>query len=652
MTKNFIKKISNTIILTCMIQNFTTFCQCTTCGGTTSCGSCGQTQPICGNSLCVGYPFMLPRSQGRNSARELVASQEISNRYGLDSTNGFFSAAIEYQRSFCNQQIPRYFFGQDYVDCKNLYIQGSQVENRFEKAWLADYFGLPSDYCSKVSFCPLVQNIIIDLNFYIGLDKYAEGLYAKVVMPFAKTQTELCPSERIFNSGTNNAIAGYLSDSEISRENLSTSFLQFAGGCNAFGDVKEPLKYGLITNKKLTKAGLAELRGYLGYNFVTDPDYHFGINFQLSAPTGNRPCAKYLLEPMIGNGKHWEIGFGVTGSWIFHRSKTCDDKFLGFWVDATVTHLAKSCQCRSFDIKCKNNSRYMLLEKMGSNLEFLNIKNAQDDQIFAECQYQKVLVPAINWTTFNPMVRIDFQADIAAKIAFVKNSFSFDLGYDFWARTGERFSTDGCGINKPCYNMAIKGDAFVYGYYDIYNDAAPLNATQSQATIYSGKNYPAQAYGYNPKSNPEIDNPNPDGYLTYIGNEVVKSYDDTVNVNTSIKSSSEQSILIQNGQINLDDAPSSMTHKLFAYINYLNKNTERRWLPFIGLGAEVEITPNRCKIPDCDFSSCCCQNNQSTTNNNCCSPSCLRDFCCDMTCEKRMGICQWGVWIKGGASFD
>jgi hypothetical protein len=39
--------------------------------------------------------------------------------------------------------------------------------------WLADYFGLPCDYQSTVSFKPSISNVILDYSFYLGLYSWA-----------------------------------------------------------------------------------------------------------------------------------------------------------------------------------------------------------------------------------------------------------------------------------------------------------------------------------------------------------------------------------------------------------------------------------------------------------------------------------------------
>jgi len=619
----------------------------TTCcfPGASICSPCGETDKSCCIGICDGYPYLLTRPQGRNAARDLVGEQTFVHKCNTDERYSTASIAIEYQKSFWPDQISRFLFGDDFINCCNLHIQGSSVENRHPKAWLADYFGLPMDFDSKVTFCPKIQSVIADISVYTSLDNLSQGLYAKFDFPIVWTKWQLCPSEKICNRGITPFPAGYMAEEEIPRENLSSSFLQYMACGKPFGDMKEKLHYGRISRGALKKIRLAEARGSLGYNFVLDRDYHFGFFFQLSAPTGNKRCSKYLFEPIVGNGRHWEIGGGISGSWIFHRSRENENKYVGFWVDTTITHLCKTRECRSFDFICKPNSRYMLLEEMGTNLD--NIKTVtstsipKEENTVAEYQYKRNLVPAINWSTFKVDVRMDIQADIAIKLGFVKDEWSFDLGYNFWVMTGEKFELDCCTC-EPFYCYAVKGDSYLYGK-DTQTNMYPLSATQSLADIHNGKNYPPQSDL--PIENPRVDNPQ-----AAFADTTALSSISTSKINTSI-----QPILLERSNLNLGDSPTAMTHKIFAHISYAPLERETYWTPFIGIGGQVEFAKNRCKTchGKCNNGYCapiykpcdCSCNNEET-----CCYAC--DDCCDLSCDKRGGVSQWGIWLKCGLHFE
>jgi len=603
-------------------------------------------------------------------------------------------AALEYTRTFKPKQLANYFFGSDLVDGNSLLIQGSRVEERARccNAWLADYFGLPMDFNSKVSFCPRIHNVILDLNWYQGLDNWTEGLYFRLHFPVACTQWELRMSECIMNAGTEENgkyPCGYMGAEEVLLENLAPNFIQAISGCHTWGDMKCPIKYGIMSNCKLTLTKLADLRFTLGYNFVRKEDGHLGILLQFAAPTGNKPDPKYLFSPIVGNGKHWEFGGGITASWIFWRDEEKEDHHIGIWMDANITHLFERCQCRSFDLCCKPNSRYMLLEQVQTNTLIQGGPDAQDLTL-ANYQYAQNLIPAINWSTFNVDVKIDVQADLALKFAWTRENWSFDLGYNLWARTGEKFCQrccDDCCYTNNCCNVtccdtctsaiyAIKGDSYLYGFATEGGTAKPLSATQSCADIHTGKNFAAARAdtSVNAFLNPAIDNPQ----KAFDENNVaLADCTMTYTVNTSI-----QPILINKCDLALCKGPSAITHKLFLHANYAWKDKEDKddWIPFLGLGGEVEWAQgmsncccccdsncgsgcNSCNTNCCSSSCCdpCCNVTYACDpccNTSCCAPcgtscnSCCTDCCNDCCDKKRAGVSQWGVWIKGGVAFD
>ena len=68
-----------------------------------------------------------------------------------------------------------------------------------------------------------------------------------------------------------------------------------------------------------------------------------------AAPTGKRPKAEYLFEPMVGNGGHWEVGAAFTSHMLFWSSES-GESHAGGYLDVNVTHLLKAHQKRCFDL--------------------------------------------------------------------------------------------------------------------------------------------------------------------------------------------------------------------------------------------------------------------------------------------------------------
>ena len=607
----------------------------------------------CGNNCCGhdAYPYMQIRSQGRNAARQLVGVEQFINRYDMECTNGMFSVALEYQKSFRNKRLAGFLFGKDLVNCCDLFVQGSQVADRHAKAWMADYFGLPVDFDGKVRFCPKIQNVIVDLDLYLGLDEAKEGLYFRINAPIVWTKWQLCPSETVSVAGENGFVAGYMAEAAVERSAMPANFLTAMAGGATWGDMKTPMAYGKINKCDCTKTRLAEIDFTLGWNFRLEEDSHLGVFLYLGVPTGNKPCSKYLFEPIVGNGKHWELGAGFSGSWIFWRDCECEERYMGLWIDATIAHLFKKCQCRSFDFCNKPNSRYMLLEEMEKNDTDPKINDGATPAVDATYKYKKSLIPAVNWSTFNVDVKINVQADVALKLGWVRDNWELDLGYNLYARTGEKFCGDNCcndcddcdnccndnccGCDSTSGLYAIKGDAHVYGS-TAQDVVYPLSATQSEATIYSGKNGSTLPTLY---ANPGVDNAtdafsstDPLGSLVPVESEI----------NTSI-----QPVLVKRSDLNMSKSPSMVTHKLFLNLSYAWKDRDEceDWVPFIGIGGEVEFAQDTdCCCDDCNSCNSCC------TTKSCCDNGCCDNDCCD-NCRKA-GVSQWGIWVKGGVSFD
>ncbi|MFC1842656.1 hypothetical protein ACFLYU_03300 [Candidatus Dependentiae bacterium] len=587
---------------------------------------------------CCGYPFLGYRSQSANIARRIVGTQAEIHKYGMDDKYWSSYIALEYTRSFKPERILTDLLGLDACNC-NLIIQGSKVADRNSRAWLADYFGLPMDFESTICLEPVIQNFIIDLHYYAGLDNWKEGMFFRIYAPLVYTRWDLNMCEKVKTKGEMCFPKGYMSSCEIPRADLPQSFCEVMKGCTTFGDMTCPIKYGLMSPCKETDTRLADLRAELGCNFALKEDYHVGLAFHAAAPTGTRPKAYYLFEPMVGNGRHWELGISLTSSYIMWRGEK-EDKFLGVYFDAVLTHMFKACQTRSFDYLCKPNSRYALLEVMGPNDADIgrcdggccqgNNCCAADCNCLANYTYASKLVPAINTTTYCVDSKIDIQADLALKFAYYSNCWSFDLGYNFWVRTGEEFylreaCCSPCGKN----HLAFKGDAYLYGKYELNNIdyIVPLSATQSQADIHKGTNYPllpgekdatdACDTSVRASYNPRIDNPKK--AYSYVfpltdlyGCAIV---DDTPNVNTSI-----QPVVLNACDIDMYKGPKAYTHKIFAHINYKWNREEKDTNPYLGIGGEAEFGGD-CKCKD-----------------NCKNP--------------HLGVSQWGIWLKAGCSYE
>jgi len=652
-------------------------------------------------------PYYSARSQSVNAARELVGAGWNTNinlcdyeacninLCGCEGWNGIFSIIPEYSKTFRPYNISRCLLGctscfPPCPECTNacnpckdgnlraIHITGSQVESRGAGDWLADYFGLPTDYIGCVSFAPYIENFLVDLDFYLGMDAWVKGLFFRIHAPITHTRWDLdcceCMQESIIGcgryeqKGSNPHWPGYFSSTVVTptvgiiRDKLVFSFESFMCQCDVIRDaniVFNPICYARMCCQRLAKTGLSDIQMALGWNFFCNEDYHCGLSIRGSAPTGNRPEACYLFEPIIGNGKHWELGCGLTAHWNLWYGNSCNQEYesLGLYLDANITHMFKTKQCRTFDLCGMPLSRYMLAAKFGEPVNNLQAGPDGGPLAVPSKQFQGVYAPLANITTFAVDVSVGVQADIALLLQYCNDNFSYGIGYNFWAKSCEKIELN-CACPHPLEEntWALKGDAFMYGFtYDpttILTNPVALSATQNNATLCNGtNNWPDGSDGLAWAQNPGIDKKQP----AWNGNGDPLIIVDALTSTTAQVYTSKDPVFINLCNIDFNGARTKgMSHKIFIHFDYTWHNT-KDWVPYLGIGGEVEFG-----VP-CNDNCCapCCGPRPPYNTDECCyqpyGPYAACDNSCylnnDTTCCS-CAVSQWGIWLKGGIAFS
>ncbi len=586
-------------------------------------------------------PKFTIRSQGANALRRMVQSVDIMNVYDICALNGTVAVTPEYTKSIRTNDIVKCLFGGPLCgSCDQLKIQGSRVADRDETALLADYFYLPTDFSSVISVRPNIQSFLIDFFGYIGFDNWVTGMYAWVQAPLTWTKWNLNFCEQIQAPGELDYLAGYFSPDVIQRQNLLPDFSSYIRGDAPQTVTQEDITitFDGLTCAQIcgthTKTALSEIRFALGWNFLLCRDYHLGVNLQVSAPTGNKVDAQFLFAPQNGNDHHWEFGFGVDAHTLLWQSD-CENAHFGFYLDANLTHMFKNTQKRCFDLCGKPLSRYMLAERMDAPNDAQELQSATDNALFPATKFNNEFAPVANVTMRNVDVSIGIQADIVFMFNYTNKHWSWDIGYNLWARSRERIKrNDHCDQFTP-NTWALKGDAQVFGFdTTVASQARALSATMNQATIHGGENIGTA--GVTPGSPTEsvdiknlgVDNSTP---AAFNGDNLSTQPAPTPfsAINTSIPP-----LFIAESDINYAGI-KSLSNKLFTHFGYAWST--HCFNPYLGIGFEVEFTEPSQIICDDACNPCnTCNDDSSTLNGN----------------TVRCGLSQWGVWIKGGLAFN
>ena len=534
------------------------------------------------------------RSQGLDGVLELTGWQQNIYKYDQDSNYGTIAAAAKYTRSIRSDQIADFLFG-----AEKLRFSGSRAE-RQKGDILADYFGLPADFSSTVNFSPNITSTIIDFDWFQAFDAYLPGLFIIVHMPVVHTKWDLNMCEVGINPGTAFYPAGYMSNANIPAASLPQSVTQAMKGNTVFGDMQEPLRYGKIFGRQ-QRSRIAELQTTLGWNY-NQPWYHAGISFRVGAPTGNPTNAQFIFEEIVGNRHHWDVGMGLSGHVNMWEDKE-KGRCVAMYLDAHVSHLCTSQQKRSFDFtKNGDGSRYILLQQIESPSQDVLINGTAPTN-----QYIGNLVPAINYTTFDTKISIGVQADVVLKLAYQRDGFEVDFGYNFWANSKEKLH---CRESFIANRYALKGDAQIYGFTAGGNNPIALNATQSMATILAG-----QGNGNSNFANVNADN-QPAAASTAAGvlNQLNVADATALGIGQVQVNGSNPAILLADSDINNESGilPRALSHKVFGYVGCMWDNRDDLD-PYLGVGLSGEFA---------DTNPC---------NNATCS--------------------QWAIWVKGGIAY-
>ncbi len=574
------------------------------------------------------------RSQGANTARELVGWQWEINRPEMCENYGSAYLAFEYQRSFRDKHLAEALFGSS-----RLSFAGSDVEDRRPNELLADNFGLAQDFRGSIVFKPRIENYILDFGFYMGLDCWVQGLYVRFHTPFVHTRWSVdtncgrcvnIESDSFDEEGNVKQFPPCYMHQDAT--DTADSFRQALSGNFLFGDMKKPWCGGKFDFSRRTRNGLADIDVIVGYNYINDDCYHFGLFAQAVLPTGKKRKNLFVFDPVVGNGKHFELGGGISAHTVLWSG---EDSNLALFLEGNVTHLFRSRQCRTFDLRDNGPfSRYLLLKEYDT-----------DGSTFT---YNNNLMNATCFTTREVDVSVGVKGDASLKLAYRWSGFGFDIGYNLYGHSREKIEVrcNSCPAPIDRQKFAIKGTERICcdDYAIALVDPGSIPKLFPEGDSFTDLANPSVRAGCTPlpgtsEVTKKPNNGSQPGATAFRAGMpargTVTKTDCSVCLNKGVVTEptsvneieiDTDNFIIANGLqprlLSVNDldicsgqAHSVITHKLFTHFSYTWMD-ECGWNPHLGIGGEVEFDGNH-----------------------------------QRSASEKSGFNQWGVWIKGGLSF-
>ncbi len=456
----------------------------------------------------------------------------------MDQVYGGFMVAFEYQRSFDASQLARGLFGSNVLN-----FAGSQVASPVANSLLADNFGLSPLFQGSMALKPIIQSYNLHFDWFVGLDEWAKGLYLQFDFNFEQQKRELqadCSCSTNITTSNINFPAGYMSVS-TSPVTPITSLQTALGLQTAFGNKNNPTTFGRFEFCDRTQNGVAGLSMNLGYDFVRCDNYFLGAFFRVVAPTGSKVQPCYVFDPIVGNGKGWELGAGISSRWEMWNNNDCQK--LTAMLDGYAVSILKHKSLRTFDLASTNTAlavNYACNNSCNNSCNTscntgcsTSVAACNNGCSFSDCSticgttnscntscnsgcnncnaancltrysllkqfnvvngvytYANNLITAADFTTRNVDVRTSVKGDATIRLVYEHGGFDFGIGYNVFGMSREKISS--VGAPSSCI-FTTTGTVFgVKGCQGVgYNSYVTGSGTGSNATINSPVNVTA-----------------------------------------------------------------------------------------------------------------------------------------------------------------
>ncbi len=340
-----------------------------------------------------GRSFMFTRPAYYHlSMREHLWHDIVYNKKGEQL--GGFQLTTFFQRSIAQDKIARYFL----INGKNeLLVSGDlNLQDKDIRDIRAEWLNLPETFRGKFSMSPHQQQFGFTLEYNQDLKKWLDVKFLRdwclgFIVPIVIVDNDLrLIQTTVTNKGTNPA-------------DIIEAFKQ------------KEWKFSRIEGNR-TRLGVAEIKIILGSSYMSENHFQVGYYSTLVIPTGKKQDPKFLFDPVVGNNQHFGIGGAVNFQILLNRDPS---RFaFCFFLNLESILLIRNKQFRTFDLKGKSWSRFMLFNKKGE---------APNENI-----------PGVNLLTRKAVVKPFNIVDFTTGLRIKNENIEFEVGYNIWGHGDER----------------------------------------------------------------------------------------------------------------------------------------------------------------------------------------------------------------------
>lgn len=270
---------------------------------------------------------------------------------------------------------------------------------------------------STITMCPQQTVAGVGLDWKQALCTRDNGCvkwWFEILTSYQHVENKLHFKENVINNG-----GGALPDT-IGLDNA-----QVVGSMTA-AFMQPTWKYGKIVNCPLKKDRLSDIEIIIGWNGCHTEMCHYNGYAGVVIPTGNRPKAHYVFEPMVGNNRHVGVTYGTNMGFELWQ---CGDHRIYNEIDINGRYLFRNHQTRSYDLYDKSWSRYMET--------YATLADAEAASADANIRSG---TSGINIFTGCVKVSPRFSAVVNTAFLYEYHNFQLEVGYNFYGRQAEKVS--------------------------------------------------------------------------------------------------------------------------------------------------------------------------------------------------------------------
>jgi hypothetical protein len=357
----------------------------------------------------IAHSFMFTHPASFNHvARQAIWHSFINNKCGSSA----FQAISIVQQSFPDKKTAEYFL---FCGKSELLVLGDTAPGSDQRDVRAEWLGIDnSDFTGVLQIDPKQSQLGIIVEYHIDL-KHMDTIKA-----FKDYWVSLTIPTFLVKNDMNLKQVGVSNRALVPPRDIIEAFAQRAW------------EFGKINGER-SEIGISCFDIRIGKTYHSKNSDEVVYYTGVSIPVGPHQNAEYVFDSFRGNNGHFGIFAGINFQLVMNRNSYYHQ--ICWFLDFDTLFLIRNSQNRTYDLRNKQWSRYLLL----------NRKDGPPDQN----------IPAVNILTVFSRVRPYDLIDFSTGFRIIGPNVEAELGYSVWGHSSERVSIN-CNFPE-IYGIAGKG---------------------------------------------------------------------------------------------------------------------------------------------------------------------------------------------------